>query len=426
MTKCEARAKLSEALSIGIAAAQPTNTLARLNLDPMKNANTLVAAGKSAAQMARYWLNNVGAPDNSLIVTRYGYAGDVSDFPAKAGMIFAGHPTPDLNSQKAGDAAYRLASGCQQDDHIIFLLSGGASSLLSTPIDGVSFKDLQSVTRQLLMSGCNIKKLNTVRKHLTRLGGGGFAAAAYPARIDTLIVSDVVGDQPSDIASGPCSADPHTLDDALTVLKDYNIDATTAVRKALGNPANETLKPNAPILANANTQIICSASDSIAAISDYVSANGYAPEVISEGLEGEAREIGKDHATRALKALNQGRRCALISGGEATVTVRNHEGRGGPNTEFLLGFALAINNAPGVYAAACDSDGVDGTQDNAGGFVEPGLLRRVRSNNINPFSCLENNQAFDVFQSADALYSPGPTGTNVNDLRVVLIDPTHT
>ena len=385
----------------------------------------VLGAGKAAASMAqaveRNWPGNPGEI-SGLVVTRYGHA-----VPTKyIEVVQAAHPVPDAAGAEASARILAAASELGADDLLLVLISGGGSSLLSLPGAGLSLADKQAVNQALLRSGAPIDQMNVVRKHLSAIKGGWLAAAAAPARVVSLLISDVPGDDPAIIASGPTVADPSTFAQARQILADYRITPPSAVARHLAAAELETPKPGDPRLANNQTVLIATPARSLAAAAKVAAAAGYRVELLGDDLEGEARDLGAHHGAmaRARRVAGQASRrgTALLSGGETTVTVRG-KGRGGRNLEYLAGLALALGGCAGISAIACDTDGIDGTEDNAGAVVLPDTLARAAAAGLNPGSLLTNNDAHALFHGLDDLVICGPTLTNVNDFRAILIDP---
>jgi hydroxypyruvate reductase len=339
----------------------------------------------------------------------------------------AAHPTPDLASERAATAALSAVSAAPADVDVLVLLSGGASALWSAPVAGLTLADKQRLTRALLRSGATISEINTVRRHLSRIKGGRLAAAAGPhRRLLTLAISDVPGDRPEAIGSGPTVADATTLADARAVLERFAIDPGQAIAAALRDAANETLKPGAAVLAQAEYRIVAAPRQSLDVAAERARAAGYSVDLLGDALEGEARMVGAEHAARALAARQAGQRVAIISGGELTVTVRG-QGRGGPNQEYALGLAAALAGAAGITALAADTDGIDGgsgaATDPAGALVFADTLARAAAVGREAATALADNASTDYFDAIGDLVAVGPTQTNVNDFRVILIDP---
>ncbi len=380
----------------------------------------VLGAGKAAAAMAR--TVEESWPDRKLeglVVTRYGHA-----VPCRRIRVLeAAHPVPDRAGTAAASEILETAHAAGPGDLVLFLLSGGASALLSLPAPGVSLADKQAVTRALLAAGADIYEINTVRKHLSAIKGGRLAAAAAPARLATLAISDVTGDDPATIGSGPTVADPTTLADARRVLRRFGIDPPGSVKTALEDPANETLKPDDSRLEATRYRLIATPAQSLAAAGERAAAEGLAVDMLGDGLTGEARDLGRAHAAlvRERAAQRQDERpLLLLSGGETTVTVTGG-GKGGPNGEYLLALAAALDGLPGVWALAADTDGADGSGDNAGARIGPDTLERARRRGLRPAAFLADNDAWAFFDALGDLVVTGPTQTNVNDFRAILI-----
>ena len=358
-----------------------------------------------------------------LVVTRYGHA-----VPCRRIRVLeAAHPVPDRAGTAAASEILETAHAAGPGDLVLFLLSGGASALLSLPALGVSLADKQALTRALLAAGADIYEINTVRKHLSAIKGGRLAAAAAPARLATLAISDVTGDDPTTIGSGPTVADPTTLADARRVLRRFGIDPPGSVKTALEDPANETLKPDDSRLEATRYRLIATPAQSLAAAGERAAAEGLAVDMLGDGLTGEARDLGRAHAAlvRERAAQRQDERpLLLLSGGETTVTLTGRgpeTRRGGPNGEYLLALAAALDGMPGVWALAADTDGADGSGDNAGARIGPDTLERARRRGLRPAAFLADNDAWAFFDALGDLVVTGPTQTNVNDFRAILI-----
>jgi glycerate 2-kinase len=387
----------------------------------------VIGAGKGSAAMAvaaeRHYVDSGhGDKISGLISTRHGFA-----LPTESLEILeAGHPVPDANSIEGAKRAIALAKSAGPNDIVLCLLSGGASAIWAAPAKGVSFEAKQQLTKQLLKSGAPISEMNCVRKHLSQIKGGKLAAAAHPARLLTLAISDVPGDHPDEIGSGPTVADRTTLADAKAVLKKWNVTPSPEIGAALGDPANETLKAGDAKLATSDYKIVAAPRASIEAAAKIARANGYRVESLGDDLEGEARDVARKHAEMALDAKRRGEKLAIMSGGELTVTVKG-DGSGGPNQEYALGLAIALNGEPGIVALAGDTDGIDGgggeASDPAGAYVFADTLARAAALNLNAANFLANNDSTGFFRPLGDLILCGPTQTNVNDFRVVLVDP---
>lgn len=408
----------------GLAAADPAKAVpTHLPEIPSTGRTVVVGAGKAAASMARAlenaWPAGRPAPEG-LVVTRYDHAVPLQHIEC----VEAAHPVPDAAGRKAAQRILELATGLGEHDLLICLISGGGSALLALPAEGLTLEDKQAVSKALLKSGADIAEMNCVRKHLSALKGGRLAAAAAPARVVSLLISDVPGDDPATIASGPTVADPTTFADARAILTKYGIDPPAAVRRHLEAAAEETPKPGDPRLSRVENRLIARPQASLEAMAETARAAGVTPVILGDAIEGEAREVAQVMAGIAQQVARHGQPAAapavLLSGGETTVTVRG-QGRGGRNLEFLLGLAVAVNGAEGIWALAGDSDGIDGSEDNAGALLAPDSLKRARSAGLDPLARLADNDGYGFFQALDDLVITGPTLTNVNDLRAILI-----
>jgi glycerate 2-kinase len=414
------RAFLRSLFDAAVAAAMP-ELVVRRHLPPPPRGRTIVlGAGKAAAAMARAVEENWPAPLEGLVVTRTGHGVPC----ARIEVVEASHPVPDARGQEAARRILELAAAAGPDDLVLCLISGGASALLALPAEGVTLADKQAVNRALLASGADIAAMNTVRKHLSAIKGGRLAAAAWPAQTLTLAISDVPGDSPTVIGSGPTVADPSTFADARAVLDRYGIDPPAAVRRLFAQARDETPKPGDEHLSDSRVLVIASPMRSLGAAATAAMAAGVAPVILGDAIEGEAREVGKALAGIALSVKCHGEPtkppAVLLSGGETTVTVTGI-GRGGRNAEFLAGLALGLAGAPQIYALAADTDGIDGSEENAGAFVAPDTLARARAAGMDVAALLAGNDCYSLFAALDDLITTGPTLTNVNDFRAVLI-----
>ncbi len=396
------------------------------NLPPPPHGRTVVVgAGKAAAAMAQavevHWPPD--RPLAGLVVTRYGHASP-KHRPSRIEVVEASHPVPDQAGQDAARRILRLVEGLGPSDLVLCLISGGGSSLLALPAPGVSLADKQAVNRALLRSGAGIHDMNCVRKHLSAIKGGRLAAAAAPASLVALVISDVPGDDPSAIASGPTVPDATTLADARTVLARYGIVPPPSVQARLSDPTAETPKPNDHAFAHARTLLIATPQASLQAAAAVARAAGVAPVILGDAIEGEAAEVARVMAGIARQCARYGQPapapCVLISGGETTVTVRGR-GRGGRNAEFLLGLAVALDGHPGIHAIAADTDGIDGTEDNAGALLAPDSLARAAALGLRGRDRLADNDGYGFFAALGDLVTTGPTLTNVNDFRAILV-----
>jgi hydroxypyruvate reductase len=412
----EPRALLRHLFDIAVAAVAAPKCVppALARIAKPKGRTLVLGGGKAAAAMAKAVEDARPGPIEGLVVTRYGHGLATRAIE----VIEAAHPVPDDVGERAARRMLELAHGLGADDQLIMLLSGGASALMVRPADGIPLAEKQQVTRALLRSGANIGEMNTVRKHLSAIKGGRLALAAHPAEVVTLMVSDVPGDEPAVIGSGPTVPDPTTYADARAVLAKYRIDPPPAVQARLAAGSDETPKPGDPRLARASAIMIATPKQALAAAAKAAVQAGYRPVVLGDAIEGEARDVG---AAQARLALGQQGRVALISGGETTVTVRG-QGRGGRNAEFLLGLTIALAGAPGIHALAADTDGIDGSEDNAGALCAPDTLARAKAGGLDAGQRLADNDAYGFFAALGDLVVTGPTRTNVNDFRVILID----
>ncbi|CAN5563919.1 glycerate kinase [soil metagenome] len=421
---------LRAAFRAAIAAADPLELPAHVFPEPPVGRLVVVGAGKAAAAMAlaaeRHYGERFGSEclAGGLVVTRYGHGLKEGEKLARIRVIEAAHPVPDAAGLAAAREIHALAASLGENDLLLCLLSGGGSALLTAP-EGVSLEEKAALTKALLRSGADIREMNSLRKHLSSLKGGRLAAAAAPARVVSLIISDVAGDDLSSVASGPTAPDPTTYEDALAVLDRYGLDFPAAraqlERGARGELA-ETPKEGDAVFERVENRLVATAQDALEAAARAFESQGVTPLILADAVTGEAREVGKVFAAITSQVLRHGqplpRPCALLSGGETTVTVRG-EGKGGRNSEFLLSFALELGMPDGVYALAADSDGIDGFSDAAGALVGPDLFARVERDAAK--HCLENNDSYSLFEKSGALIKTGPTRTNVNDLRFILV-----
>jgi glycerate 2-kinase len=382
----------------------------------------VIAVGKAAAEMMRVAQQRAAHPLQGLVVTRHGHLPADGVRWKDVEVIEAGHPYPDENSVAAAGRALEIAYGLEAGDHLLVLLSGGGSALLAAPVDGVSLADKQNVTRGLLQSGATIEEINCVRKHLSRVKGGRLAVAAGAAHVTTWIISDIPGDDPSFVSSGPTVADNTTLILAQDIIRKYGIDVPDSVAAALCDPRNETPAADSLGLAGGETVVIARARDALGAARLTAEAMDYHVTDLGDQLQAESRHLGASHAALARRLRQDGRARAIISGGETTVTVANKSGRGGRNLEYLLGLALALDGAPGIHALACDTDGIDGTEEAAGAIIAPDTLARAAALGLDPVASLANNDSYRFFEALGDLVVTGPTLTNVNDFRAILID----
>jgi glycerate 2-kinase len=428
MTMAASSRQLLESLfRTAVAAAQPSQCLPpNLPELPPRGRLIVLAAGKAGGSMTeaaeRHYLGRV-APDRlaGIAVTRHGYGRPTRHIP----VVEAGHPVPDEAGLQGTERALALALAAGADDLVLVLLSGGASANWIAPAKGITLAEKQAVTRALLRSGAAIGDMNALRKHLSRIKGGRLARLAYPAKLVTLAISDVPGDDPSVIGSGPTVPDPTTLEDARAIVARFRLDLPAAVAKALDDPGNETPKPGDKIFAGSDYRIVARPADALRAAQARAIEAGYECVVLGDRLQGEAREVAAEHAHLARDLGVQGRRVVILSGGELTVTLRG-EGRGGPNQEYALALAIYLDGAAGVSALAADSDGTDGgsgrPDDPAGAFVDPTTLRRAHAAGLDPAAFLADNDSTGFFNGIGDLFVPGPTFTNVTDFRAIVVD----
>ncbi len=421
MTALDNRALLRRMFDAAIASAQPALCLPAHLPAPPRGRTIVIGAGKASAAMAKALEDHWQGPLEGIVVTRYGY-----EVPCKRiEIVQAAHPVPDAAGLAAAQRILQAVQNLTPDDLVIALISGGGSSLLVAPAPGLSLQDKQGINAALLKCGASISEMNCVRRHLSALKGGRLAAACHPAKVLTLLISDVPGDNPMDIASGPTVADPTTCADALAIVKRYQIALPDAARQHLESGAGESIKPGDPRLANIETHIITAPQMALEAAAQVARDAGVTPYILSDSLEGEARDIAKAHAGIARQIVLHGQPlqapCVLLSGGETTVTIKG-TGRGGRNVEFLLSLAVALDGLPGVHAIAGDTDGVDGAEEIAGAIVTPGTLARAWAQGINPRASLDNNDGHGFFQALGDSVITGPTLTNVNDFRAITIE----
>jgi hydroxypyruvate reductase len=422
-----ARALLDSLYRAAVAAAHPSGCLPpHLPPPPARGRLVILAAGKAAGSMTqvaeqRYADALPRTRLAGLAVTRHGYGRPTTRIP----VIEAGHPLPDAAGISATKRVLALADAVDANDLVLVLLSGGASANWTAPASGLALEEKQAVTRALLRSGAAIGEMNTLRKHLSRIKGGRLAQRAYPATVMTLAISDVPGDDPAVIGSGPTVPDPTTLADARAIVARHQLALPAAVTEALNDPANETPKPGDKVFAHTSYRIVARPADALRAAAELAAAKGYECVVLGDRLQGEAREVAAEQARLALKLRAEGRRAAILSGGELTVTLRG-QGRGGPNQEYALALAIALEGAPGIAALAGDTDGTDGgggrPDDPAGAFVDESTLKRARAAGLDPAAFLAENDSTGFFNGIGDLLRPGPTYTNVTDFRAILVD----
>jgi glycerate 2-kinase len=414
------RALLRAMFDAAVAAASPDSCVPKhLPKPPRRGKTVVVGAGKAAAAMAAAVEAHWDGPIEGLVVTRYGHGAPCK----RIEVIEAAHPVPDAAGREAARRIIEKVSGLGEDDLVLCLISGGGSALLALPAPGLTLEDKQSINRALLRSGAQIGEMNCVRKHLSAIKGG-LAVAAAPARVVSLIISDVPGDDLTVIASGPTVPDATTSAEAIGVLKKYKIEAPRSVLEHLRSESSETPKPGNARFSKDTNILIATPQDALEASASVARRAGFHPVILGDAIEGEARDVALVHAAIAKQVARYGQPaevpCALISGGETTVTVRG-KGRGGRNAEFLLSLGLALNGQRGIAAIAADTDGIDGSEDNAGSVLLPDTLVRAAKLSVDAKALLANNDAYTVFERLDDFLVTGPTRTNVNDFRAILV-----
>jgi len=414
----QARELMSALFYTAVEAVSAERCLAgHLQSDEMRKATALVAIGKAAAAMAAAATKELGALPG-IVVIPPGHGVRQGDLGPCIKIIEAGHPVPNQNSETAAKEIIAFADQLGSDDTLLALISGGGSALAAWPVAGVSLKEKQELTKQLLRSGATIEEINCVRKKLSQIKGGRLAKAAAPAQIQTVVISDIPGDDPALIASGPTVPDQGSVEEARAILQRYDIAPAASIEEALSTPAKSkrcaTQLQTSPI-------IVARAKDMLEAAARLSSEHGFKVINLGDKIEGEASLIGAQHADLALGCLQKGEPHLILSGGETTVTVRNRNGRGGRNLEYLLGLAIALDGTAGIWAIACDTDGIDGTEDNAGAVIAPDTLARAEAVGLDAREALRMNGAYGFFASLGDLIITGPTRTNVNDFRAILI-----
>ena len=420
MSVADPRAFLADLFHAAVAAADPLKALQGNLPDKPKGRTVVIGAGKGAAQLAAAFEDLWDAPYDGVVVTRYGYACETRNIE----VLEASHPVPDEAGLQAGARLLDAVSGLTEDDLVIALVCGGGSALLPAPPDGLSLADEIAVNEALLASGAPISEMNTVRKHLSRIKGGRLAAAAHPARVVSLVVSDIPGDNPAYVASGPTVPDMGNRQDALRIIQQYDMALPETVMAHLNSSDADAPMPDAPVFENHSVQVIASAAISLTAAARAAETRDVTAAILSDAIEGEARDIGRMHGAIARQiALTNApfqRPVVLLSGGETTVTVRA-KGRGGRNGECALALAKDLQGLTGVTAVCADTDGIDGTEDNAGAFADTSTWARLIATGMDPNGLLASNDSYSGFQAIGDLFVTGPTGTNVNDFRAVLI-----
>ena len=427
------QAFLTYLYNVAVKRAQPLHCLKPFIPEPPSGRTLVLGAGKAGGAMAQaieaLW--PASAPLSGLVVTRYDHIPPRPEgLPARIEVVEAAHPVPDAAGLVAAQRMLDLAHGLTADDLVLCLISGGGSSLLSLPAAGVALADKQQISQALLASGATISEMNCVRKHLSAIKGGRLALACAPARVLSLLISDVPGDDPTVIASGPTVADPTRCVDALSVLQRYAIAVPPAIGAALAQGSLETPKPDHPAFASGHVQIVATPQQSLEAAAQAARDAGLAAYILSDSIEGESREVGQVHAALARAVAQRGqpfsRPCVILSGGETTVTLRPRvtgavRGRGGRAGEFCMGLVHALQGQQGVYALAADTDGIDGVENNAGAYVRPDTLARAQAAGHKLETYLDRNDAYTYFEALGDLFVTGPTHTNVNDFRAILV-----
>ncbi|AZO49521.1 MAG: DUF4147 domain-containing protein [Mesorhizobium sp.] len=411
---------LTSIFNAAVAAADPEKTI-RDHLPARPKGRTIViGAGKGSAQMAAAFEKVWDGPIEGLVVTRYGYGAKCE----RIEIIEAAHPVPDAAGLEASRRLLEKVRGLTPDDLVVALISGGGSALLPSPAPGLALADEIAVNEALLASGAPIAAMNTIRKHVSTIKGGRLAAAAHPAKVVSLVVSDIPGDNPALVASGPTVPDTGSREDALASISACGMKLPAAVMAHINSPTADAPRPDDPVFAGNEVHLIASAGVSLEAAAAEAKRQGIEAVILSDSIEGEAREVGGVHAAIAREVATRDRPFAkpvlILSGGETTVTLRA-KGKGGRNSEFLLAFAIAIGGLDGIHALAADTDGIDGSEDNAGAFADGSTVARMRAAGIDAKAMLAGNNAWTAFNAIGDLFVPGPTGTNVNDLRAILV-----
>ncbi|MDB5524916.1 MAG: putative hydroxypyruvate reductase [Rhizobium sp.] len=416
----QAKPLLTSLFDKAVEAADPERAILPFLPEKPKGRTVVIGAGKGSAQLAAALEKHWDGPLEGLIVTRYGYGARTRTIE----VFEAAHPVPDGNGIIGARRLFETLQGLTADDLVIALVSGGGSALLPSPPEGLTLADEIALNKALLASGAPISAMNTIRKHVSGIKGGRLAKAAFPARVVSLIVSDIPGDNPAYVASGPTVPDLSTPEDALADIRRYRIELPENILRHIGLGNAHAPLPSDPAFARNSHHVIASASVSLEAAAAAAEKAGIRAAILSDAIEGEAREAGRIHAAIAREILHRdrpfGKPMLLLSGGETTVTLRG-KGKGGRNSEFLLAFALDIAGHKGIEAMAADTDGIDGSEDNAGAFANDSTVARLVAAGLQPSECLNDNDAWSAFNAIGDLFVPGPTGTNVNDFRAILI-----
>ncbi|PSJ58329.1 glycerate kinase type-2 family protein [Kumtagia ephedrae] len=417
----EPRSLLTSIFRAAVAAADPELTIRKHLPAKPKGRVVVIGAGKGSAQMAAAFEKAWDGPIEGVVVTRYGYGATCE----RIEVLEAAHPVPDEAGLRAGRRLLSAVSGLTGDDLVVALVSGGGSALLPSPPEGLTLADEIAVNEALLASGAPISAMNTVRKHMSAIKGGRLAAAAWPAKVVSLVVSDIPGDNPALVASGPTVPDAAARGEALSIVEAYRMSLPDAVTAHLRSKGADAPRPDDDRFAGNEVHVIASAAVSLEAAAEEARRHGVEAVILSDSIEGEARDVGSVHAAIAREVALRGRPFArpvlMLSGGETTVTLRGKGGKGGRNSEFLLSFAVGIDGFDGIHALAADTDGIDGSEDNAGAFADGASVSRMRAAGADAKALLAANNAWTAFSAAGDLFVPGPTGTNVNDLRAILV-----
>ncbi len=405
-------------MNAALEAAKPKDKFTKMPTRP-KGKLIVIGAGKAAASMAREFENNYEGPIEGLVVTRYGHYVKTRFVD----VIEASHPEPDTNGLLASKKIFDIATNSKKNDHVVFLISGGASSLLTMPLNGISFEEKQKINKELLVSGAPIDEMNIVRRSLSQLKGGRLAKAIFPAQLSTYMISDIPGDDPAHIGSGPTIQANGSNEDSIEILNHYKISISDKIKKTI-------CKNTLPQLIKSSQHMLANPKMALKSAANVAEKEGYIPVILSDSLEGEARVEGKKMAELAIKIRNErkyknislSKPILLLSGGETTVKVKGN-GRGGRNTEFMLSMAITLNKTKNISALAVDTDGIDGIEDNAGAYISDNTLKKADLKKINPQTFLNENDSYSFFKKIDDLIFTSPTLTNVNDFRAVLINP---
>ena len=418
-----ARALLEQAFARASQAAAPAVCLPPALAGLERRPALVLGAGKAAASMAVAFHAHWGAPTRGMVVTRYGHGLAPGEEAGDIEVVEAGHPSPDSASLAAGAKLLELAAELRAGETLVCLISGGGSSLASQPHPKLTLEQKRAAANFLMDNGADIREINCVRKHLSRLKGGRLAGVAHPNPVATFAISDIPGDDVGAIASGPTVADPTTQADALRILEKYRYPKRAELAPILNDPKWETPKPGDPQFANDSVHLIATAATALTAAAQFLDENGFRAVQLGDDLDDEAQSLGREHARLAKEALKRGERTAILSGGETRVVIGEGGGRGGRNTEYLAALALELDGAPGVAALAADTDGIDGHGDHAGGIVMPEMLALGARRGLSLAKLLAQHDTYSYFDACGLLLKTGPTRTNVNDFRLILCEP---